>query len=167
MRCTVFLPKRKGKVARLWVGRYRLDDMPAYVQVSLDTPDELVARHRLHQIIVRRQRQAEGLATSDAMRAAQHAPFADVVEDYATDLRARGLRAQHIKDSTRRVLRIARECRWKRIGDANAAAFTKWRGQIAPTLSAKMVKEYGVSLRAFFRWMIDTERLERDPIAKV
>jgi len=167
MRATVFRPKRKGKVSRLWVGRYRLDDMPTFVQVSLDTPDELVARHRLHQIIVRRQRQAEGLAAPDAMRTAQHAPFADVVEDYATDLRAQGRRAQHIKDTTRRVLRIARECRWKRIGDANAAAFTTWRGKVADSMSAKMLKEYGVSLRAFYRWMIDTERFDRDPFARV
>ena len=168
MQATVFRYKRaKGKCSTQWVGRYRFDDMPRYVEVPLHTADELVARKRLQDIITRKQREAEGLAAPAPMRAAMHAKFAELVGDYAADLHAQGRVGRHIKDSTRRVLRIATECGWQTIGEANAPAFTRWRSKVAPTLSAKMVKEYGVSLRAFFRWLIDTERFDRDPFARV
>lgn len=164
---TVFLPSRKGKKARLYVGRYRMDDMPEPVQVPLHTPDELVARQRLRAIIVRRQRIGEGLAAPDAMRSAMHAEFGDVVEEYRIDLLARALRPAHVKDTTRRVLRIATEAKWRRIGDATAATFTTWRAKAAKGISAKTLKEYQVSLSAFFAWLIETERFDRNPFAKV
>ncbi len=163
----VFLPSRKGVKRRTYVGRYRFDDMPTPREVNLKTTDKLVALKRLNDLVIRLQREREGLAAPAPMRAALDASFADVVAAYALDLTAQGRNARHIKDTTRRVDRIARECRWKTLGDANAAAFTTWRAKLAPTLSAKHLKEYGVSLRAFFRWLIQTERFDRNPFAHV
>jgi integrase len=163
----VFKPSRAGRKSLLWSGRYRFDDMAAPVEVPLHTADKMTALKRLSDLIVRKQRESEGLAAPAPMRAAQASSFTDLVGEYAVDLHAQGLNAQHIKDSTRRVLRIARECRWARLGEANAAAFTTWRGKVAPTLSAKYLKEYQVSLRAFFTWLIETERYDRNPFAKV
>ncbi len=163
----VYLPSRKGKKGRTFIGRYRFDDMRKYREVNLGTHDRLVAIKRLNDFIVRKQREREGLAAAAPMRAALDAPLADVVADYRLDLSAQGRNAQHAKDTTRRVLRIAKECRWKTLGEANAADFTKWRAKVAPTLSAKYLKEYGVSLRAFFVWLIQTERFDRNPFAHV
>jgi integrase len=164
---TVFLPSRSGKRARLYRGRYRCDDMPEPVEVPLYTPDELVARQRLRAIIIRRQRIAEGLAAPEPMRAAQHAPIADLVGEYAVDLIAQSAAPAHVKDTSRRILRIAREARWNRLADVTAAGFTAWRGRVAGDLSAKTLREYHVSLSAFFNWLIETERFDRNPVARV
>jgi integrase len=167
MLLTVFLPSvRKGR-SRLYRGRYRFDDMVRPVEIPLKTADEFTARKRLQDHVNDLQRAKEGLAPSKPMRKALHAPFADVLNDYRLDLIAQGRNRQHVKDTCRRVERIARECRWGTIGDANAAAFTKWRAKVAPSLSAKYLKEYGVSLRAFFAWMVQTERFDRNPFALV
>jgi Site-specific recombinase XerD len=169
MLLTVFRPSaRKGRSAsRLYRGRYRFDDMPRPVEIPLKTADEITARKRLQDHVNDLQRAKEGLAPLRPMRAALSAPFADVLNDYRLDLIAQGRNRQHVKDSCRRIERIARECRWSAIGDANAATFTKWRAKVAPSLSAKYLKEYGVSLRAFFAWLIQTERYDRNPFALV
>ncbi len=166
MVCFVYRPKIRGRLCALWSGRYRFDDMPKPVTVPLRTPDELVARTRLQNLIVRLQRQKEGLAASEPMREAAGKPFAAVVTDYAADLRAQERHPQHIKDTSRRLLRIARESRWRTVGDATAASFTAWRARLT-MVSAKTRKDYQVSLNAFFRWMIATERFDRNPFAKV
>ena len=169
MLLTVFRPSvRKGRRAsRLFRGRYRFDDMVKPVEIPLNTADELTARKRLQDHVNDLQRAKEGLAPSKPMRKALHASFDDVVNDYRLDLIAQGLNRQHVKDTCRRIERIARDCRWSAIGDANAATFTQWRAKVAPSLSAKYLKEYGVSLRAFFAWMVQTERFDRNPFAHV
>ena len=151
----------------MFSGRYRFDDMPALREIALHTEDELVARDRLHKFIVRAQRIAEGLAAPEPMRAAMASSLTDLIGQYAIDLHAQGCVGQHVSDTTRRVQAIATGCRWTRLGDVNAADFTKWRGRKAPTISAKYLKEYQVSLNAFFTWLTETERYDRNPIAKV
>lgn len=169
MLLTVFRPsaRRGRRASRLFRGRYRFDDMVKPVEIPLNTADEITARKRLQDHVNDLQRAKEGLAPLAPMRKAMHAPFGDVLNDYRLDLIAQGRNRQHVKDTFRRVERIAKECRWAAIGDANAAAFTKWRAKVAPSLSAKYLKEYGVSLRAFFRWMVQTERFDRNPFAFV
>jgi integrase len=165
MLCFVYRPRIRGKTSALWSGRYRFDDMKKPVTVPLRTADELVARKRLGDLIVRLQRQKEGLAAGEPMREAAGKPFADVVTDYAADLRAQSRRPQHVKDTSRRLLRLAKECGWRSIADANPASFTKWRA--SAVMSAKTRKEYQVSLNAFFRWLMWTDRYDRNPFAKV
>jgi integrase len=161
----VYRPRVRGKQSALWSGRYRFDDMAKPVTVPLRTADELVARKRLQDLINRLQRQSEGLAPGEPMRAAMNQPFPAVVTDYAADLRAQGRRPQHAKDTGRRLLRLARECGWPSIGHATPASFTKWRAAVV--MSAKTRKEYQVSLNAFFRWLQATERYDRNPFARV
>jgi len=165
MQAFVYRPKVRGQPGRLWVGRYRFDDMPKPITVPLHTPDELVARKRLNDLIVRLQRQQEGLAAPQPMRAAISAPWALIVADYGADLRAQGCAAGHVKDTTRRLLRLAKECAWRCIGEANPASFTAWRSAVE--MSAKTRKEYQVSLNAFFRWLQATERFDRNPFSRV
>jgi integrase len=169
MLLTVFLPSRRPgqRKARLYRGRYRLEGMAKPVEVPLHTNDKPTAWAKLNKHVIDIQRAAAGLAPTAPMRKAMDSTFSAIVADYALDLIAQGRNRQHVKDTTRRVLRIARECRWLRIVDANPAAFTTWRAKIAPTLSAKMLKEYGVSLRAFFAWLVETERFDRNPFLKV
>ena len=166
MVCFVYRPRRAGKLSALWCGRYRFDDMPRPVSVPLGTPDEMVARKRLSDLIVRLQRQKEGLAPAEPMREAARKPFAEVVTDYGADLRAQERAAQHVKDTTRRLLRLGRECGWRTVADVTAASFTKWRAEVRG-MSAKTRKEYQVSLNAFFRWLVSTERFDRNPLARV
>jgi integrase len=167
----VFRPRRRVngemRVSPLWSGRYRLDDMKKPVEVPLNTIDELVARKRLTDIVIRIQREREGILPPQAQVVALGLPIRDLVTRYAADLKAQGRTVQHIKDTSRRILRVAREAKWKSLHDVTAVSFTAWRSGVATTVSAKTLKEYQVSANAFFRWLQHTGQLEENPLRSV
>ena len=163
MMCFVYRPKK----SLLYSGRYRFDAMPRPVTVVLKTPDEMTARKRLMDLIVRKQREAEGLATPELVSDAARTPLPALVNAYGLDLLAQRCTPLHVKDTTRRVLRAAKECRWRFVGEVSAQSFMTWRAKIAPTISAKTLNEYQVSLNAFFAWLIVSDRVVKNPLAKV
>src|SRR5688572_21210420 len=95
----VFLPTRNGKRARLYSGRYTIVRGELPRTVALGTPDKIVARKRLRDIIVEAQREAEGIVSPKSQREAAAAPLAELLTDYENDLRSRGRTAQHINDT--------------------------------------------------------------------
>ena len=70
----VFRPSRivngKRVLSRVFCGRYALEKDGKPVQVSLNTPDVQVARKRLREIVVEKQREAEGIVSPKAVRVA-------------------------------------------------------------------------------------------------
>jgi integrase len=167
----VFRPRRRVngvmRVSPLWSGRYRLDDMPKAVEVPLNTIDELVARKRLTDLVIRLQREREGILPPAAQQTAAAVPLPDLVAQYVADLRAQGRTDQHAKDTSRRILRLVRECGWRTLRAVTAVSFTAWRAKAAPTMSAKTLKEYQVSANAFFRWLQHTGQLADHPLRGV
>lgn len=171
MKAFVFLPGRKKNgvlvKSRLWRGRYRIDGMTHDVEVPLHTPDELVARKRLNDLIIRLQREKEGLIAPAAQQAAATAPLPQLVASYAADLLAQARTPQHVKDSRRRLERMIRETRWQTVRDITPARFTRWRSAAAPKMSAKTLKEYQISLGAFLNWLVSNEQLDRNPLKRI
>ena len=165
----VFRPSRivngKRVLARVFCGRYSLDKDAKPVQVSLNTPDREVARKRLRAIVLEKQREAEGIVAPKAVRVAAGTQLAELVNDYEADLRGRELSEKHVCDTTKRVRRMIAENGWKVLSDVRPDTFVKWRASLK--LSPKTKKEFHLSANAFLNWLVQTDRLMMNPLAKV
>jgi integrase len=165
----VFRPSRivngKRVLSRVFCGRYSLDKGMTPVRVSLNTPDREVARKRLRAIVVEKQREAEGIVAPKAVRVAAGSQLGQLVNDYEADLRGRELNPKHVRDTTTRVRRMIAENNWKVLSDIRADGFVKWRATLQ--LSPKTKKEFHLSANAFLNWLVQTDRLMLNPLAKV
>jgi len=165
----VFKPSRtvagRRTVSRLFSGRYAAERGASPITVRLNTPDREIARKRLRDIVLETQREQEGIIAPKAVRTAAAASLGNLVNEYEADLQGRGLDGKHVHDSITRVRRMLAQTGWARLSDVRADAFVKWRASLA--CSAKTVKEYQVSACAFLNWLMRTDRLAVNPLAKV
>jgi len=135
------------------------------VSVSLYTPDREVAEKRLRDILIEKQREAEGMIAPRAMREAAAVLITKLITAYEGDLRSLGRRAKHVHDTMQRIRRIVKETGWRTLGEIRASRFVAWRGTLV--CSAKTKKEYQISINAFLNWLVQTDRLETNPLAKI
>ncbi|HEY4302328.1 MAG TPA: tyrosine-type recombinase/integrase [Candidatus Didemnitutus sp.] len=99
------------------------------------------------------------------IRTAAAASLGELLSEYENDLNGRGLDTKHVHDSVTRVHRLFAQTGWRRLGDIRTDAFVKWRASLI--CSAKTAKEYQVSACAFLNWLVRTDRLATNPLAKV
>jgi integrase len=165
----VYRPSRRkrGKkvVSPCFFGRYSLGRGQKPVTVCLETKDAEVAKKRLRDIVVEKQRELAGIIVPKAVSSAAAAPILDLIGAYEVDLKARDLRASHVVATVRRLQRMVREMKLSRLWDIDAVTFVKWRGGLK--CAAKTKKEYQVSMNAFLRWLIATKQLLANPLAGV
>src|SRR5687767_9243851 len=152
----------KKVVSRVFSGRYALEKGAKPVTVLLNTPDREIARKRLREIVLEKQREQEGIIPPKAMRVAATTPLADLVADYETDLTGRGLDDRHVHDTIARLKRMVAETKWRALSDIRPDAFVRWRASL--TCSAKTVKEYQTSAAAFLNWLVRMDRLAANPL---
>lgn len=157
---------RAGKrvVSDLFYGRYALMRGGRVVTVSLGTPDKKVAQKRLRDLIVERQREAEGIIAPRTIRQAAAAPLGELVDAYASELASK-ITAKHAKGTVARIRRITTGNSWRVLGDITPSSFVLWRARLK--VSAKTKKEYQVSINAFLNWLVKMEKLAANPLAKV
>jgi integrase len=155
----------KRVYARVFSGRYAVEKGAKPVTVCLNTPDRDIARKRLRAVVLEKQREAEGIIAPKAVRVAAVAPLTSLLNDYETDLTGRGLAEKHVHDTTTRLRRMIGETSWRVVSDIRPDSFAKWRAGLA--CSAKTKKEYQISASAFLNWLVKTERLLMNPLAKL
>lgn len=167
---SVYRPKRKkdGKSvsARLYRGRYRLDDDFLVRDVALDTPDRQVARKRLRDIVVKAQQEKDGLVMPRIHRNALMRPLTDHLEDYLANLTAKGRVGKYIRLMRSRIERLICDCHWSTEKEVNADRFVAWRST-ARRLSPKTLNEYLSAASGFLNWMVKQERLSSNPLALI
>ena len=155
----------KRVYARVFSGRYAIAKGAKPVTVCLNTPDREIARKRLREIVLEKQREAEGIISPKAVRVAASAALSSLLNDYETDLGGRGLAQKHVHDTMTRLRRMVADNAWRMLSDVRPHAFTQWRAGL--TCSAKTKKEYQISANAFLNWLVKTERLLSNPLAKL
>ena len=169
MRLAVFRPSRRKKGKRVilqsYVGRYSVTKGGKPTQVFLDTPDKEIARKRLLDIVLEKQREREGFIAPKVSREAAVLPLSDHLAEYVADLHAQERAKQHVKDTSRRIARVFKETGWKVLPDVSSSVFMQWRTGLKT--SAKTKKEYLVSLNAFFNWLIRQGKLTANPLKTV
>lgn len=165
----VFRPTRlilgKRVASPYWSGRYSLEKGEAARTVALHTPDKTVAQQRLRQIIVEKQREAAGIIAPAAVREAAASPVSQLLEAYESDLTGRELNGQHVHDTLFRLRRMMLEMRWKRVSDIRPDVFVRWRAMLANSATSK--RAYQISANSFLNWLVRTEQIDRNPLAKL
>ncbi|MCF3650969.1 site-specific integrase [Synoicihabitans lomoniglobus] len=165
----VFRPTRKIKgkrtVSRLWSGRYATEPGQSPVTIALGVSDEAVARAKLHEIIVTKQREAAGLIAPASERKAASTPLPELLTEYESDLKGRELEAGHVRDTVRRIEKVLSSCRWKRIADITPDSFVRYRSRMVG--AAKTKKEAQISINAFLNWLVRMGMAPVNPLAAV
>ena len=156
---------QNGKRSQYWTGRYSLGRGHPPREVALGLKDEASARAALRQIVEDAQREAYGLLPKKSYREAAATSISALLDAYETDLTAQHRSPGHVKESIARIRRVVVACKWRRLRDVSPPRFLAWRASL--DRSPKTIKEYQVSLNAFLNWLVDTERLERNPLKRV
>ena len=156
---------QNGKKSQYWTGRYSLGRGQPLHEVALGLKDEAAARAKLREIVTEAQREAYGLLPKKSFREAAATSVSALLDAYETDLTAQHRSPGHVKESIARIRRVVVACKWRRLRDIAPPRFLAWRASL--DRSPKTIKEYQVSLNAFLNWLVDTERLERNPLKRV
>ena len=116
----VFRHSRKvgGKriYSRVFSGRYALAKGARPTTVCLNTPDREIARKRLREVVLEKQREQEGIIAPKAVRVAAAAALSGLLAEYEADLRGRGLAEKHVHDTMTRLRRMEKENGWCSLG---------------------------------------------------
>ena len=133
--------------------------------VALRVTDRLSAEAKLRALVVQAEREAQGLVAPKAQREAAQESLGRLIAAYQVDLGGRHLVEKHVKNTCARLRRTVAKLRWRRLADIRVDQFVAYRAALK--VSAKTRKEYGVSWRAFCRWLVATGRLSASPMASI
>lgn len=86
------------------------------------------------------------------------------ISEYAADLRSRGYySAAVIENLVKRIRRYARECGHPSPYHATPDRISHWLDTLEGNLSVRLVYDYRIGLRTFYRWATEAGRMTTDP----
>ena len=114
-------------------------------------------------------------------------PLADHIADYIAGLKAKGRDKMYCDNNERFLTRMATECGWKSASDITPDSIVKWRDALQQILqvripscngqttderkpnpaSAKTKNIYLSTAKAFCNWLVQHDRIGRNPLANV
>ncbi|MEN9663476.1 MAG: hypothetical protein RL324_2425 [Verrucomicrobiota bacterium] len=153
------------KVSVNYRGYFTLEKNGTRTWKALGTPSREIAQKRIMDIALQAQRVQERMEAPDSQREAAGKTFSQMLAHYAKYLKGQGRAKKHVHDTTARLSRMAREIHWRSVNDVRADRFEAWQSGL--TCSAKTKKEYQVSACAFLNWLVGTNRLGVNPLAKL
>lgn len=166
----VFKRKRRRNArvveSRTWWGEYRV---PGGNPVRFNTGcvDKRVAREIVGQRLLRAEREAAGLQPSKALVDTAQASLEHLVDEF---VRCGGVggraSARHLRNVRYGLLRLFKECEWRRAREISADGFNRWRQSQGEKASKTLNNTLG-NLRAFWGWMRRGGRVEADPLRSV
>ncbi len=155
MIATVYKPSRRkdGRrvTSRMYRGKYRLDPQDPIKDVPLHADDKQVAQQRLRKIIREAQQEREGLIGAKHQRAAAATALVKHIRDFAADRRACGRDEKYVRELERKLVRLADENSWHRVGDITADTFRGWRAR--QRMNPKTLNEYLNAATVFLNWL--------------
>lgn len=165
----VYRPRRlvggKLKVARLYRARYRLDGQHRMAEIPLKTTDKVVAKQKLERILLEKQQEAVGILAPKSLRDAAQSPLLDHLDAFIKDLGGRKLDAMYVYNIEKRLQKLITQCRWEYIRDVSADAFVRWRSE--QKKAAKTLNDYLDAISEFFNWMLQQEKVLKNPLKGV
>ncbi len=132
--------------------------------------DEAAARSVLGELERRAELVKAGVLTpaEDAISDHQGTSLAEHFEAYLTKLEADGTTVDHRGNVRRCLTRVAKDCRFLKLGDLDRDAFGRWLVSMArDDMGARTRNLHRASLVAFCNWCVQTDRLMDNPFAKV
>jgi len=169
MKCFVFKLKRRknGKVitARFYTGRYELEGDSKPTDVPLKTTDKQVAKARLDRIVQELEREGEGLTEPKSIRMGSQKPLVDQMEEHLAERLRLGRSVQYVNGLRAHILTLLKECNWRVVKDVTAESFREWRQK--HKAEPKTLNEYLAAISSLLNWMLDSERIQKNPLKGV
>src|ERR1035437_575638 len=153
------------KVVVNYRGYFTLEENGPRKWKSLGTPSREIAHKRILEKALQAQRVQEGMSPPDAQRETAAKTAVQLVNDYEKYLLGQGRAKKHVHDTTTRLRLMTREIGWRGVNDMRPDNFQSWQTKLS--CSQKTKKEYQVSACAFLNWLVGTERLASNPLAKL
>ena len=157
--------KSHGKTVSTYRGYFTLEQNGLRVWKSLGTPDRAIAEKRMMAFALEAQREQEGMISPRSIRTAAGKTLLELLTGYESDLTSQGRVRKHIHNTVTRIRRIVKETGWRGAGDVRPNAFVEWRATLV--CSAKTKKEYQISFCAFLNWLVRTEQILANPLARI
>ena len=155
--------------AGTYSARYR-DGGGIVRKVATGCRDESAARSVLTELEKRADKVRSGIRTGAEDAVADHrlTPLAGHVADYFAHQTARGVTTKAIRNARGRLLRVTKDCGFRRLADLSGTALEKWLAVArAEGMGAATFNEYRGAWVAFANWCIEESRLLSNPFAKL
>jgi integrase len=152
-----------------YVAQYRDHEGRVRV-VPTNARTESGARAVLAELKRRTERVLVGIVSPAEQRAAafQSDPIGEHVAAFVEQKRTRGLNAEVVKNTQRRLERIALDCGFSRLADLDPNKFERWLAeQAAAGMTPSNRNEYRKELVGFGNWLVKTRRLNSNPFGAV
>ncbi len=167
----VYKPKRKNEAgksisARLYRGRYRLDGEFVTTDIALGTGDKQVAEKKLAGVIKERERERAGIIAPKLQRNSANVPLAQHLEEFLTDLLAKGRNKSYVSILRSRTTKLFEQCDWKRPVDVSSDGFVHWRSK-QEAFAPKTLNEYLNGVCALLNWMERHGRIASNPLGRM
>ncbi len=156
----------KQKGSRVYRVRYRLSDGPRIYDEPLRTHIKEVAESKARKLIDEKEREHAGTIGAKPLRDAAQKPLIAHHTDFVANLIARGRNKDHIIHARNRLLRLFKECRWRRLRDISADGVEKWLAAQSE-FSPKTLNEYIAHAKTFVTWLERQGRIPSNPIRHV
>lgn len=157
-----------------WLAKYR-DADGRVVTVSTGCRDESAARQVLASLLKRVEHVRAGILSPQQGRMADHASktVAEHIQDYISHLQAKTVRGKRVSPDhrlnvERQLLRVMRECGFRRLADIHREAMEKWMNRAeAARMGARTRNTYRAAMIAFCNWCVESDRLMANPLARL
>lgn len=133
--------------------------------LSLGTSDKQVAERKRADKVAEFERERAGILAPKAMRETAGHEFAQLVEEFVQDVRARGKAARYADNLETRLQKLSAGCGWKKLRDVTAESFTTWRA--SQQLSPKTLNEYLNAASGLLNWLQRHGRVPANPLRAV
>ena len=149
--------------------RYRYGLMPSSKYKPLGVSCKEAAWQKANEFKREYEAEMAGLLPPRSVREAENKSIQSHVEDYLSDLKARGRdgrKGKGAKQIRKRLLRLIRECGWSSLGKITPDSFTQWRARLNE-MSSRTKNHYLAEVKTFLNWMILQGRMAINPLASV
>lgn len=167
----VFQPTRmkNGKRVRspLYSMKYRFEPHERYKRIPLKTTDKRVAEKKAAEIYREMEREREGILAPRVQRDAAGMPIADLLREFVDELELRGRSRDYRRKVEQRCQAVVDATGWRLLREVDSDEFRSWRRGKSRTVSPRTLNHYTDSLRNFFGWLVETERLTHNPLASI
>jgi integrase len=154
--------KKVEKESKKWYARYC--DVLGIERYKPLSTDYQIAQKMFNQILERLELEKAGIL--DPTEAEMKKPILEHLDGYEKHLKAKNNSPRHVVDTIRRIKRLIADRRILTLLDFKAAAVEEFLTYLRDEeqLSLQTCNHHLRSFKAFSRWMVNNERLNRDPL---
>lgn len=155
----------KKKESKKWHGRYR--DAFGIERVKSLSTDQKISQQMLNKILDRVEKEKAGIL--DPTEVEMKKPIQEHLPGFENHLKAKNDTPRHIKETMRRINRFLSEYQILTLLDFKATAVEEFVLKLRDEeqLSLQSCNHYLRSLKAFSRWLVNNQRLNRDPLSSI